>query len=122
MLMKNVRIVGITVALSMGATSFAGCASSGMTVPLVTLGGTAGVLVGYKYLTKGGASSEKNLKRETGRVLSVDPDSVAVTEIHRGMTDVTWKASTPQGKYKCSADDMVRRPTCVKDGGGASLN
>jgi len=115
---KKVRIVSLVVMLGLATPGLAGCASAGATVG--GLAATAGVIVGYRYLTKGGASSEKNLKRETGRILSVDPDAVVVSEIHRGMTDVTWKAATPQGKYKCSADDMVRRPVCVKESDNTS--
>jgi hypothetical protein len=43
------------------------------------------------------------------------PDSVRVTEVHRGASSVKWVATHPNGDvYDCSADDMVRRPICVK--------
>lgn len=102
--------------LLLAIVSVSGCASAGV-MTAAGVGVPVAAFVGYRYLTKGGASSEKNLKRETGRVLSIDPDTVSVFEIHRGMTDVTWKAATPKGSYKCSADDMVRRPTCSKTSG-----
>jgi len=41
-------------------------------------------------------------------------DQVSVSEVNRGATTVNWKAQTPAGRYSCEADDMVRRPHCVK--------
>ena len=42
------------------------------------------------------------------------PEQVTVSDIHRSATTVKWQAQTPKGNYSCSADDMVRRPYCVK--------
>jgi hypothetical protein len=30
------------------------------------------------------------------------------------MMDIKWDAETPENKYKCYADDMLRRVNCVK--------
>jgi hypothetical protein len=63
----------------------------------------------------GCASTGENLQRETARVLGdISPDQVKVSGIDRGVTNVKWQAETPKGTYSCSADDMVRRPYCVK--------
>jgi hypothetical protein len=62
------------------------------------------------------ASTDDNLQRATATAIgnNTDPDAVVVTDIDRGVTSVKWKAKTPGGNYSCSADDMVRRPYCVK--------
>ncbi len=66
-------------------------------------------------LILGCASTGENLQRETARVLGdISPDQVQVSGIDRGATNVKWEAQTPKGTYGCSADDMVRRPYCVK--------
>jgi hypothetical protein len=63
------------------------------------------------------ASTGDNLQRATAMAIgsNIDPDSVRVSDIDRGATSVHWNATTPQGRYKCSADDMVRRPYCVRN-------
>jgi ABC-type Fe3+-citrate transport system substrate-binding protein len=61
------------------------------------------------------ANTDANLKRETARSIgNLTPDEVTVSDVDRGMTNVDWKATTPNGNYKCSADDMLRRVNCVK--------
>jgi hypothetical protein len=66
-------------------------------------------------LSAGCASTAGNLQRETARYIGdISPDQVKVSDIQRGVTDVKWEAETPKGVYSCSADDMVRRPYCVK--------
>jgi len=62
------------------------------------------------------ASSIGNLQRESARVITPNPlpDSVRISEVHRGTTSVRWVATTPSGVYDCSADDMLRRALCVK--------
>jgi len=60
-------------------------------------------------------NTDANLRRETARFIGgLTPDQVTVSEVDRGMTNVDWKAATPKGKYRCSADDMLRRVNCVK--------
>jgi hypothetical protein len=63
------------------------------------------------------ASTDDNLQRATATAIgaNVDPDTVKISDIDRGVTTVHWNATTPHGHYKCSADDMVRRPYCVKN-------
>jgi len=63
----------------------------------------------------GCASTSANLQRETAKVIGdISPEQVTILNIDRGITNVKWEAETPKGKYNCSADDMVRRPHCVK--------
>jgi endonuclease V-like protein UPF0215 family len=63
----------------------------------------------------GCANSDANLRRETARVIgNVAPGQVTVYDVDRGAMNVDWKASTPNGQYNCSSDDMMRRPFCVK--------
>jgi len=67
-------------------------------------------------LVAGCASTESSLKRETSRAVNadVDPDDITISGVDRGMTEVKWRATTPSGDYKCSADDMLRRVNCIK--------
>lgn len=61
------------------------------------------------------ANTDANLRRESARSIgNLTPDEVTVSDVDRGMTNVDWKATTPQGNYKCTADDMLRRVNCVK--------
>jgi hypothetical protein len=60
-------------------------------------------------------NTDVNLRRETARSIGdLTPDQITVSEVDRGMTNVDWKAATPKGNYRCSADDMLRRVKCVK--------
>jgi hypothetical protein len=63
------------------------------------------------------ASSIENVQRETARSIGGDvlPDMVVVKNLDRGVTSVKWDAETPNGRYACSADDMMRRVLCVKN-------
>jgi hypothetical protein len=59
-------------------------------------------------------SNDANLRRESARIIgNYTPDQIAVSEVDRGMTTINWKAATPNGTYKCTADDMLRRVKCV---------
>ena len=64
----------------------------------------------------GCASGNVNLARATAMSVghNVAPEAVAISNVHRGAMSVRWLATTPKGHYSCSADDMVRRPYCVK--------
>jgi len=63
----------------------------------------------------GCASTPDNLQRETARSIGgLTSDQVTVSDVQRGITNVSWRASTPSGQYNCEADDMVRRVNCVK--------
>ena len=63
----------------------------------------------------GCASTTENLQRETARSIGdVAPQVVAVKNVNRGVTSVSWEADSQKGVYSCSADDMVRRVHCVK--------
>jgi hypothetical protein len=73
------------------------------------------LLLIFALSTAGCANTAANLQRETARNIgNIHPSKVTVTDIQRGITSVIWKASTPQGMYDCSADDMVRRAHCVE--------
>ncbi len=69
----------------------------------------------FGFLVIGCASSTQNIKSKTashiGGVLS---DQVTITNIDRGMTEVKWNAKTPNGSYRCEADDMMKNVNCVK--------
>jgi len=67
------------------------------------------------FICTGCQNTDANLRRETARSIGdLTPDQVDVSEVDRGMTNVDWKAATPKGTYRCSADDMLRRVNCVK--------
>jgi PBP1b-binding outer membrane lipoprotein LpoB len=73
------------------------------------------LLAAVAVLLVGCASTSENLQRETARNLGdVDPAKVAVSNVQRSVTSVSWDAETPKGPYSCSADDMVRRVHCIK--------
>lgn len=61
------------------------------------------------------ASSVENLQSATatatgGRARS---EAIAITDIHRGATEVSWVATSPdRAVYVCRSDDMLRRPYC----------
>lgn len=64
----------------------------------------------------GCASTTDNLQRESARSIGgMTSGQVAVTDVQRGITNVSWKASAPDGNYRCEADDMLRRVNCVKE-------
>lgn len=67
-----------------------------------------------------GANSDRNLKRATADFATqetrtiVEPESVTLTEVNRGMFRVRWQASAQGNNYACSADDMLREIQCVR--------
>lgn len=65
----------------------------------------------------GCASRELSLQRASATTIPGNylPTDIQVDNVHRSFANVDWTARTSDGKkYKCSADDMVRRPTCKK--------
>ncbi len=64
----------------------------------------------------GCASTTESLERATAMSIgnNTAPESITVSDVDRGVTTVKWSAVAPSGHYSCSADDMVRRPYCVK--------
>ena len=62
------------------------------------------------------ASNIGNLQRESARAITPNPlpESVTISEVHRGATSVRWVATGASGVYDCSADDMLRRTLCVR--------
>ena len=80
-----------------------------MRVGLIFVVASVGVLAGC-------ASTGGSLQRATATAigLNVAPEDVKIIETHRSAMNVAWIAQTSHGRYSCSADDMVRRPYCVK--------
>ena len=74
--------------------------------------------IGYLFLLglSGCASGSVNLARATAMSIgqNVAPEEVTISDVHRGAMSVRWLGSTAKGHYSCGADDMVRRPYCVK--------
>ncbi len=65
----------------------------------------------------GCASSADNLQRVSAMLVGngVPPERIDISNVQRGMTDVRWTATVPSGGiFLCSADDMVRHPSCVR--------
>lgn len=65
----------------------------------------------------GCASSVDNLQRASAMSIgkSILPESIQISNVQRGVTDVRWTATPPRGPtYICSADDMVRNPSCSR--------
>ena len=61
------------------------------------------------------ASSNENLQRATAtEVGNTRTGDVAVSNVNRKSTSVSWNAKAPAGCYECDADDMVRKVHCVK--------
>ncbi len=73
------------------------------------------VVAGLGIVT-GCASTGGSLQRATATSIgnNIAPEDVKIIETHRSAMNVSWIAQTPHGRYSCSADDMVRRPYCVK--------
>ena len=70
-------------------------------------------IVGLLFV--GCASTSDNLARETARTIGgLRSEQVAVSDVKRGVTSVSWVATTSNGVYDCEADDMVRRVNAVK--------
>lgn len=62
----------------------------------------------------GCTSSTDNLQRATAMSVGSSPDRVTVANVERGISDVRWTADAGGRRYACSADDVVRRPSCVR--------
>jgi hypothetical protein len=63
----------------------------------------------------GCASTTENLQREAARSIGdIEPQAVAIKNVNRGVTSVSWDADSPKGAYSCSADDMVKHVYCIK--------
>ena len=60
-------------------------------------------------------SSTASLQRATASsVENTLSSEVVVSNVKRGVSNVTWDAKKGEQCYKCEADDMVRRANCVK--------
>ena len=61
------------------------------------------------------ASMPANLRRATANsVGGISAHEVLVSNVHRGLRNVSWQADTPKGQFDCSGDDMLRRVSCAK--------
>lgn len=74
--------------------------------------GTGIVLLAAGLL--GCASTDDSLQRATAITIGshVPTQRIAISDVDRGMTSVSWTATANGLAYACSADDMVRRPYC----------
>lgn len=71
------------------------------------------ILLGIMLSSLAGcASSTPRLQLATCLHLPCTPSQVQVQDVRRSMTTVEWQAVTPQGRYACMADDMMRQPVC----------
>ena len=62
------------------------------------------------------ASTGGNLQLATASYIGgkLAPEQVVVSDVKRSAMSARWQATTPKRHYSCSADEMVRRPYCVK--------
>ncbi len=75
------------------------------------------LLIAISVVVSGCASKQLSLQRATATTIDGNylPSDITVDSIHRSFMNVDWNAVTNDGKkFKCSADDMVRRPACKK--------
>ena len=73
--------------------------------------------LGLLMALTGCASSVDNLQRASAMSLgkNILPESILISNVQRGITDVRWIATPPSGPtYICSADDMVRHSSCAR--------
>ena len=61
-------------------------------------------------------SAGMNLQRASARAIvpTPNPDSVTVSDLHRGVTSARWIATTRTGVYDCSLETSERVPICAK--------
>jgi hypothetical protein len=64
----------------------------------------------------GCTSAGVNLQRASARVIvpTPYPDSVVISDVHRGVTSAQWTATTREGVYDCSLEGSERVPICAK--------
>ena len=64
-----------------------------------------------------------NLERASARAIipTPNPDSVRISDVHRGATSARWIATTPGGVYDCSIETAERLPICAKRDAPADL-
>jgi hypothetical protein len=64
----------------------------------------------------GCATANMNLQRASARAImpTPHPDSVRVSELHRGVLAARWIATTPSGVYDCSLEEPEKVPICAK--------
>lgn len=73
------------------------------------------LVVIFLMAMSGCASNIQNLQRATAMSIEGDylPEDIQVDDIDRSAMNVNWSATTRHGKkYRCSADDMVRKTVC----------
>jgi hypothetical protein len=61
-------------------------------------------------------STGMNLQRVSARAIlpTPNPDSVQISDLHRGVTTARWIATTRDGLYDCSIETAERVPICAK--------
>ena len=57
-----------------------------------------------------------NLQRASARAIlpTPNPDSVNISDLHRGMMVARWIATTPTGVFDCSIEAAEHAPICAK--------
>lgn len=75
-----------------------------------------GILLVAALLAVGCASSSQNLAMASATAIGgYTSAEIQVSEVERGMTRVSWVATTKDGKvFLCEADDMVRKVNAVE--------
>ena len=73
-----------------------------------------GVLIAVSLT--GCATANMNLQRASARAImpTPNPDSVRVSDLHRGMLAARRIATTPSGVYDCSLEEPEKVPICAK--------
>ena len=60
-------------------------------------------------------STSASLQRATATTIgNTLASQVIISNVKRGVSNVSWDAKKDGECYKCEADDMVRRTNCVK--------
>ena len=57
-----------------------------------------------------------NLERASARAIlpTPNPDSVLITDVHRGVLIARWVATTRDGVYDCSIETDEKIPICAR--------
>jgi hypothetical protein len=57
-----------------------------------------------------------NLQRVSARAIipTPNPDSVKISDLHKGARSARWIATTPAGVFDCSIESEERLPICAK--------
>jgi hypothetical protein len=87
---------------------------------LVVIAAAAASLMASQAAFAGWANSDSKLKQivaqkvthETGQVTK--SEDISLHDVERKSTTVAWQATTPNGEYYCSGDDMLYTSECTR--------